>query len=251
MPDLNWNARFWDADYGWVGSGEEWSEPWGSSEAQWFGSLLPRIHRFLPCRRILEIAPGFGRWTRFLIPACEGFVGLELSAKCVAACQQTFARASYASFYQNDGLNLKIAGPDKFDFIFSFDSLVHADADVFAHYIPQAISLLTDKGVAFIHHSNYADSGAKENRGARSENVTANLVTRLVHEAGGHVIVQEVINWIGAEPTDCLTLFKGTPERSQTVVLKNLNFMHEAAIIKHLHNVYCKQVDSLAGRGVS
>jgi hypothetical protein len=27
---------------------------WGGSEPQWFGSLYPRLHRFLPARAILE-----------------------------------------------------------------------------------------------------------------------------------------------------------------------------------------------------
>jgi hypothetical protein len=168
-----------------------------------------------------------------------------MSAKCVAACQQTFAKASHALFYQNDGLTLKMTGPVKFDFIFSFDSLVHAEADVFAAYIPQIIALLTDIGFAFIHHSNFANSGAKENRGARSESVTANLVSRLVQEAGGHIIIQEVINWCGVEPTDCLTLFKRGPERGQSAILPNRNFMLEATIIQQVHNLYCKQLASV------
>ena len=60
MPDLNWNKTVWGSTYGWQAGGEEWSETWGSSEAQWFGSIFPRLHRFLPARQILEIAPG---WT--------------------------------------------------------------------------------------------------------------------------------------------------------------------------------------------
>ena len=32
-------------------------------DSQWFGLIFPRIHAFLPTGTILEIAPGFGRWT--------------------------------------------------------------------------------------------------------------------------------------------------------------------------------------------
>ena len=70
MPELDWNKAVFDGNYDWRQGGEEWSAPWGGSEAQWFGSLYPRLHRLLPAGRILEIAPGFGRWTKFLIPAC-------------------------------------------------------------------------------------------------------------------------------------------------------------------------------------
>jgi hypothetical protein len=45
-------------------------------------AFYPRIHKYLPAKRILEIAPGFGRWTRFLIPSCEELKGIDLSSKC-------------------------------------------------------------------------------------------------------------------------------------------------------------------------
>ena len=106
VPDLNWNKTVWGSTYGWQAGGEEWSETWGSSEAQWFGSIFPRLHRFLPARRILEIAPGFGQWTKFLIPACDEFVGVDLSAKCVDACRKIFATAGHAQFISNDGCSL-------------------------------------------------------------------------------------------------------------------------------------------------
>jgi hypothetical protein len=40
------------------------------------------------------------------------------------------------------------------DFVFSFDSLVHAEPDVIQAYIEQLASILTPGGAAFIHHSN-------------------------------------------------------------------------------------------------
>ena len=43
MPDLQWNIAAWDGSYDWSTGGEEWSQVWGGSEAQWFGSLYPRL----------------------------------------------------------------------------------------------------------------------------------------------------------------------------------------------------------------
>jgi len=83
VPDLNWNKTVWSDSYHWNDAGEEWSTTWGGSEAQWFGSIYPRVHRFLPAQRILEIALGFGRWTRYLLPACEEFIGIDLSNKAL------------------------------------------------------------------------------------------------------------------------------------------------------------------------
>ncbi len=47
--------------YDWREAGEEWSAPWGSSAAQWNGTIFPRIREFLPVGTILEIALRF--WT--------------------------------------------------------------------------------------------------------------------------------------------------------------------------------------------
>jgi hypothetical protein len=65
------NRQHWKQDYDWPKQGEEWSSVWGGSEAQWFATILPRIHAFVPTGTILEIAPGFGRWTTYLKKYCE------------------------------------------------------------------------------------------------------------------------------------------------------------------------------------
>ncbi|MGQ7794080.1 class I SAM-dependent methyltransferase [Faunimonas sp. B44] len=245
MPDLDWNRSTWDGDYDWKGGGEEWSEVWGGSEAQWYGALYPRIHPFVPARRILEIAPGFGRWTRFLLPLCSDYVGVDLSAECVRACRERFARKRHAAFLQNDGRSLAsaaVSGP--FDFIFSFDSLVHADRDVLDTYVTEILALLSPEGIAFIHHSNFAASGARENRGCRSENVTAAVVEQTVADAGGHLLVQERINWAAPELVDCLTLFGKASQDGAPARIANPAFMQEAQLIHDNQSPY-----SRIGRG--
>ncbi len=154
MPDLDWNRETWDGNYGWTGGGEEWSQGWGGSEAQWFGSIYPRLHRTLPTGCVLEIAPGFGRWTKFLLPLCTNYIGVDLSVTCVSACRDVFARAPHARFLQNDGLSLAEIADGSVDVVFSFDSLVHAELDVLSQYIPQIMQKLTATGIAFLHHSN-------------------------------------------------------------------------------------------------
>ena len=66
MPTIERNKELWDGLYHWSEMGDEWSKQWGCPYMQWYGMLLPRIHSFLPAKTILEIAPGYGRWTQFL-----------------------------------------------------------------------------------------------------------------------------------------------------------------------------------------
>lgn len=244
MPDLRWNQSTWDGSYDWRGRGEEWSAAWGSSEAQWFGSLYPRLHRLLPADYILEIAPGFGRWTRYLLGyARAGYLGVDLSQEAINACQRTFAQNWHARFAVNDGANLSMAPADTFHLVFSFDSLVHVELDVHARYIPQILLKLRQDGLAFIHHSNWAESlehGAPLHY--RATSVSASAFAELVRQSGGHVLMQECIQWGEGRLIDCLTLFcRGDyPNPPATQRFDNHDFMEEARLIQKTHQPYCQ-----------
>ncbi len=241
MPDVNWN-RNWDGGrYDWATGGEEWSGGWGGSEPQWFGSLYPRLHRVLPARNILELAPGMGRWTKFLLPLCQNYVGIDLSNECVQGCQKIFASVDHARFLQNDGYSLQEAEDGAFDLIFSFDSLVHAEFDVFRSYVPQLLRKLTPNGVAFVHHSNLGAFGtAFANLHSRAPSVSRQNVEGLILDSGGQVIIQEVITWAGV-PHDCLTLFaKNAGKEIKPVHLYNLRFTDESDLIKQFQSPYSR-----------
>jgi len=233
MPDLAWNAAFWNGHYNWKTGGEEWSEAWGGSEAQWFGSLYPRLHCFLRGKSVLEIAPGFGRWTKFLIPGSVSYVGVDISQECVDACRRTFFGIERATFVKNDGLSLAGIKINTCDVVFSFDSLVHVDLEIIESYIPEILRVLSPDGVAFIHHSNLAAfNGSIGQPHVRSLTVSADNVVGAIKAAGGSVLIQEIINWGGEHMHDCLTLFGRQRANFKSIRIENPNFMEEARIIK-------------------
>src|SRR4051812_38079168 len=71
MPELDEIRARWDSSAGWSAAGDEWSGPWGGSDRLWWGTLLPRIHPFVPAERILELGPGQGRWSQYLRNLCD------------------------------------------------------------------------------------------------------------------------------------------------------------------------------------
>ena len=83
-------------------------EPRGSSAAQWAGTIFPRIRECLPADTILEIAPGFGRWTHYLKDYCNELWAVDKSSNCIEACQQRFASISHVRCYLNDGRSLSM-----------------------------------------------------------------------------------------------------------------------------------------------
>jgi SAM-dependent methyltransferase len=250
MPTLDWNKSTWGKEYNWENKGEEWSKSWGNSEAQWFSSIYARIHRFLPCENILEIACGYGRWSKFLIDCTANtFKGIDLSSECIEYCMENF-KNDITSFIKNDGLSLNEVSDHKYDFIFSFDSLVHANPDTLNTYINQIVPLLKQNGVCFIHHSNFGtliESGlADENHLGyvhfRDQKSSAKIVREFVIQNGGKILIQEIIDWGGASHLDCFTLFCKNDSFAgfNEIKLVNEKFMSEAEIIKQTHSLYNK-----------
>jgi len=249
MPNLKWNKETWDNQYNWNLKGEEWSKPWGNSEAQWFSSLYPRVHRFLECKNILEIACGYGRWTKFLKKhAIENFRGIDLSEECIEYCRKNL-RSPNVEFILNDGKSLNDVSDKRYGFVFSFDSLVHVDPDILNHYISQILKLLNEDGACFIHHSNFGSliqlgNISSEHIGyvhCRDQSASAKNVRELVQLNGGKILCQEIIDWGGVNSLDCLTTFckrESFPNSEEKQIINN-QFFVEADNIKKVHSHYC------------
>lgn len=239
--DRAWNEQMWNETYAWPDAGEEWSAAWGGSHAQWFATILPRIRQFLPCSTICEIGPGFGRWTKFLLPSCTSYVGVDLSDRCVTHCRSVFGTAG--TFVRNDGLRLDGVPDRSCDLVFSFDSLVHADASVMEAYVPQIVHKLRPLGVAFLHHSNlgmlagrpHPEGGEPVHDRYRATDVSAERVRAWVGEHGGAIMRQEIVDWCGARFIDCFTLFSRAGDyTAPAAVVVNSDLEREARHAKEV-----------------
>src|SRR5215467_3632117 len=238
MPTIEQNSNCWNGDYDWLNCGDEWSEAWGGPEPQWFGAIFPRIHAFLPTE-ILEIAPGFGRWTQFLKDSCRHLIIVDLSERCIEACKRRFSRDSHIAYHTNDGKSLSFIPDDSIDFVFSFDSLVHAEADVIEAYLRQLATKLKSSGTGFIHHSNlasYVDPLTKglppgfENKHWRSTSMSAKVFEEYSDAVNLQCISQEEINWGGETLNDVFSVFtrKESNWFRPNRLLQNPQFMSEA-----------------------
>ena len=255
MGSIDQNLRLWNDRYDWSHRGEAWSTWWGGSEAQWFGCIYPRIHAFIPVRSILEIAPGHGRWTQMMKNQCEKMTLVDLSESCIKACRERFRDDTHITFYVNDGKSLEMIPNGTIDFVFSLDSLVHAEKDVLEAYLAQLAYKLTPNGVGFIHHSNlgmYVDPATGKlpyflrNLHWRAETMTARRFKEYCTISSLECIAQEVINW-GIETSftepvlnDCFSIFTrpesvwSRPNR----IFVNKQFMKEAAHLNKTMELY-------------
>jgi len=266
MPTIEFNKGKWDATYDWNGQGEEWSEGWNGSESQWFFSIYPRIHAFLPAQNVVEIAPGYGRWTAYLLPHCGKYSGFDLATKCVDACRERFKSAKNARFDVTDGVSLPGIKDKSVDFLFSFDSLIHVEIDILEGYIKEMNRTLSADGVAFIHHSNAnkwreifaaTDKMMTEITGPIPNEVRVHLMksnlcglsvsAELFAEAclqnGLRCRSQEIIDWNNPLPQNCLSTIcrQGSKWDRPTKRYEHTNFMAEMRHIARMGPLYSER----------
>lgn len=261
MPTLDENVSNWKSGWDWSRRGEEWSWWWGDTPALWYGALLPRIHPMVPTETVLELAPGYGRWSEYLKDVAERLVLVDLTDECIAHCRERFAGQSNIEYHVNDGRSLAMIPERSIDFVFSFDSLVHADPAVVEGYVDQLAGKLKPDGVGFIHHSNAGSlralndlsrripgrlfgplmrRGVAVNLAAwRDEGMTAAGFERACARAGLACVTQELVSWeFGTYLLDCLSVITPTGSRWDRPVrrVRNPMFVAEARRMARLYS---------------
>lgn len=268
MPTILENQARW-TEHPWDREGHEWSpgQTAAGGDMLWWRSLLPRVAAHLPATSILEIGPGFGRWTQHLLSRCEQLTAIDLTERCVEHCRTRFASHPRFTAWTNDGESLDVVPDESVDFVFSFDSLVHAEAPVLRSYLHQLARKLRPGGTGFIHHSNLkaltGDAATKPSwltrTNWRGETMSARLFRDYCAEAGLLCPTQEVINWIsrsrradrhqptaaGLPLTDVLSSFErpggANVPRRRTRVYLNPGFADEWRQIVLLTSLYGRQ----------
>jgi SAM-dependent methyltransferase len=254
MFTVEWNRTIWDSLYAWSAGGNEWSGAWGGVEMQWHRTLLPRLHAFLPARTILEIAPGYGRWTEKLKDFCQEMHLVDLASRCIETCRRRFRDCTHLHYHVNDGQSLDMIPAGVVDFAFSFDSLVHVERRVIRAYLHGMADILAADGVAFLHHSNLGEYARRlrlldrlpgvtrlerwglveRNPHFRAPDVSAGTFAEDAAAAGLHCVAQELVNWGSRRLCDCFSVVTrpGSRWARPNRVIRNRHFwdeIHEAA----------------------
>ena len=211
------NNKLYYSEYDWTRGGAEWSHYWGGLDPMWKASLLPRISRYLPARRILEIGAGCGRVSSKLRPlASERLWLVDIIPHCVNSCRSLFREDPKVISLLTDGQSLDGIDDDSIDLVVSFYSLVDSDIETLRAYMAELQRVLSQNGVAFIHHSNTGVYVGDKNPADdprlellsryRDISISASVMQQLVEDAGLRVIEQECVNWdIQEVLSDCFT----------------------------------------------
>lgn len=187
----------------WANEGHEWSIYFGSTENLW-NVLYPKIEKFLK-GEVLEIAPGYGRITKYLLEKVNNLSIVDLNSNCIEKCKERYGD-KIKSYTVNDGKSLNYDN-NSFDFIFSYDSFVHMTADVIECYIIEIQKILKKDGYAFIHHSHFFGDETPTTNIAGRSNMSPDVFNKLVTRYDMVTISQEPFR-VSEQIFDFLTIFK-------------------------------------------
>lgn len=181
-PGLNsvaLNKAIWD-EWNWNAGGEEWTP-----SSDWKTSVVKAIlEPYAPHQgRVLEIGPGGGRWTEFLIPRASSYIGIDVSKSAVESCRRRFASIPKAEFVVGSGTDLSAADDNSIDFIWSFDVFVHINEREVGAYLAEIRRVLKPGGLAVIHHGTVGGSLG----GWRSDLTQEAMVLRVAQTGLTHV----------------------------------------------------------------
>lgn len=186
------NLDAW-SNWDWSDKGEEWSNnpEWKESLVEYV--LLPNIPE--DCR-VLEIGPGGGRWTEYLITRAKKIALVDLTQKCIELCKERFSNCENIDYFINDGRSLDMIDTESIDRVWSWDVFVHIQASDIRPYISEFSRILVSGGRAIIHHS----KNGRDDRGWRSD-MTAEKMHEFCNENNLRVVSQfnswnEGKNWI-------------------------------------------------------
>ena len=136
--------------------------------------------------RALEIGPGGGRWTRYLL-SFRALYAVDNHQELLDELAKTF-RAPNLSLIKNSGTDFPGIPEHSIDFVFSFGVFVHLELDVIREYLRCIYPLVTKLANIVIQYSDKTKEVAKNNIGF-SQN-TPEQMRYLVGEMG-YTILEE------------------------------------------------------------
>ena len=135
---------------------------------------------------VLEIGPGGGRWTRYMLHAKQIYA-VDYHQELLDELKANLG-PDKITFIRNHGDDFPGIAPACIDFVFSFGAFVHLDLDIIDRYLNNLKPLLKPSTNVVIHYSDKTKPLGRENKGF-SENDPEKMAA--VIKAHGYRILEE------------------------------------------------------------
>ncbi len=193
------NREWWNR-HDWSQGGEEWTP-----NVEWKSALVNRfLNVYVPeGGTAVEIGPGGGRWTEFLLRRSQTLFVVEVSERALDLCRTRFGGYPNVQFLLTEEPKIEVAD-STVDAIWSYDVFVHINQSDTRTYFREFARILKSAGHVVIHHPGPLDRNAQVRPGTRSD-LTDQMVLTFARENGLDLVEQtrEFVN-----PGDILSVFR-------------------------------------------
>ncbi|HSV27677.1 MAG TPA: class I SAM-dependent methyltransferase, partial [Sedimentisphaerales bacterium] len=167
--------------------GLEWGDPEVFEPLRYVRDryVLPYVK---PGETAVEIGPGGGRWTRYLL-ACGKLYVIDYHSELLGECKRRFGKR-HVEFITNNGNDFPGVPDNSVDFLFSFDVFVHLDAEIIEEYLKNMKRVLKPASNAVIHYSDQGKVMARINPGF-SQN-TPEKMRAMLQNAGYRILEEDL-----------------------------------------------------------
>lgn len=167
--------------------GLEWGDPETVEPLRFIKDhwLLPYVQ---PDRTVLEIGPGGGRWTRYLL-ACRKLYVVDYHGELLTELKKNFD-APHMVFIQNAGTDFPGVADAGVDFVFSFGTFVHLDPPLIRAYLGNIRRILRAGGDVVLQYSDKTKVMAQQNE-AFSE-TTPDDIRAMISTAGFRIVEEDL-----------------------------------------------------------
>jgi SAM-dependent methyltransferase len=145
--------------------------------------LLPYID---PGKTALEIGPGGGRWTRYMLPF-KTIYAVDFYPELMAELRRNFPHPHIVEIL-NHGSDFPGVPEASVDFAFSFGTFVHIDCDIVESYLHNLKPVMRPDGQVVLQYPDKTKETARNNPGF-AENDPRRM--RAMVEGAGYVILEE------------------------------------------------------------
>jgi len=153
LENLEENRKLWSGRDNWKND-LKFGHKWGGANA--LRQTLDRyFFPFMPesALRILELAPGAGRFTAELLRLARSVDVVDINEDCLELCRERFSFYDNVGYFLTDGVDLSMLKGRKYELITSFGSFVHMWPEIVEGYLAQFPRLLTENGKVWLHHN--------------------------------------------------------------------------------------------------
>jgi hypothetical protein len=147
--------------------------------------LLPYVH---PDHSALEIGPGGGRWTRYLLGFKMLYV-VDYHGEILKELESNFKQPNMV-FIKNSGTDFPCVESQSVDFLFSFGTFVHLELHLITSYLENMKTILKPGANVVIQYSDMNKIMSQQTKGFVDN--TPEVMQKMVKDAGYTILEEDL-----------------------------------------------------------